>query len=125
MTERDRKRREANEARQSPALPSEGRAPAVTRTWLIKGTPAGQVGVVWIKRPMPDGQWPPDRTLARDDSFSWWVRSHCGHEGGAKQWAFYDERSADQVEQAFRGDPCRYTRCTDRLMIENDGRRPR
>lgn len=68
---------------------------------------------------MPDGQWPPDQRADRDDSFSWWVRSHCGHTGGARQWAFYAESDADQYEQIFRAEPCHYTRCPERLMIEN------
>lgn len=126
MTARDRNRHEANVARQNPALPSEGRASAVkdhVGIWLVRGDALGQYGVIWLKRPMPDGQWPIDQRLPRDDSFSWWVRSHCGHEGGAKQWAFYAEADADQYEQIFRADPCRYTRCPDRIMIENDGRR--
>lgn len=126
MTAQDRKRHERNLERQNPALPSEGRASATsghTRTWLVRGTPATQPGLVWIKRPMPDGGWPADPKLPRDDSFSWWVRSHCGHPGGAKWWAFYEEADADMYEHIFRADPCRYTRCPDRTMIENDRRR--
>lgn len=126
MTAQDRARHERNQERQNPALPTEGRASAVsghTGVWLIRGTPAGPPDVVWIKRPMPDGQWPPARLLPRDDSFSWWVRSHCGHQGGAKQWAFTEERYADMYEHMFRADPCRWTRCPERIMIENDGRR--
>lgn len=91
--------------------------------WLIRGTPLGRAATVWIKRPMPDGQWPPDRRAPRDDSFAWWVRSHCGHLGGAKQWAFHEEGDADMYEHVFREDPCRWTRCPERTMIENDGRR--
>lgn len=91
-------------------------------TWAARGT-AVQFGVVWLLRPMPDGQWPPDQSAPRDDSFHWWVRSHCGHEGGSRQWAFYERRYADMYEQVFRADPCRYTRCANRFMIENDGRR--
>jgi hypothetical protein len=71
---------------------------------------------------MPNGQWPPDQRLPRDDSFSWWVRSHCGHQGGAKQWAFYREADADIYEHVFRENPCRYTRCPERIMIENNRR---
>jgi hypothetical protein len=71
---------------------------------------------------MPDGQWPPDQRLPRDDTFSWWVRSHCGHDGGARQWAFRDEAAADMYAALFRGDPCFYTRCVDRIMIENNRR---
>ncbi len=67
---------------------------------------------------MPNGQWPPDQRLPRDDSFTWWVRSHCGHEGGAKQWAFYEERYADIYEQMFREDPCQWTQC----KIKNEER---
>lgn len=91
--------------------------------WLIRGGPAGPPGIVWLKRPMPDGQWPPDQRLPRDDTFTWWIRSHCGHQGGTKQWAFHEERYADMYEHIFRADPCRWTRCPDRIMIENDGRR--
>lgn len=92
--------------------------------WLVRGVPSVQPGLVWLKRPMPEGQWPPDPRLPRDDSFSWWVRSHCGHPGGAKQWAFFEQRYADDYEQVFRSDPCRWTRCPH-FMIENDrkGRR--
>lgn len=79
--------------------------------WVGQGGTSAPMGVVWLKRPMPDGQWPPDQRAPRDDSFSWWVRSHCGHEGGARQWAFYDEAVADQYEQIFRDDPCHYTHC--------------
>lgn len=97
-------------------LPSERLAAAhsnKTGIWLIRGIPLGRSDVVWLKRPMPDGQWPPDRNRPRDDSFSWWVRSSCGHEGGVKQWAFYAEADADTYEHIFRADPCYYTRCQD------------
>jgi len=127
MTAKDRERHQRNQERQNPALPTESRASAVeghTGTWLARGTPAGPVGVIWLKRRMPDGQWPADTRLPRDDSFSWWVRSHCGHPGGAKQWAFYEERYADTYEQIFRDDPCRWTRCPH-FMIENDRRSAR
>lgn len=117
MTAQDRARREANEARQNPALPSEGRV-SPHGVWLGRGTPA-RPGVVWLKRPMPDSQWPPDQRLPRDDTFSWWVRSSCGH--GVKQWAFYREADADQYEGIFRANPCHFTRC-GHTMIENDGR---
>ena len=69
-------------------------------------------GVVWLIRPMPDGQWPPDECAPRDDSFSWLVRSHCGHIG--KLWAFYEKADAQQYEGIFRAAPCHYTRCQDR-----------
>lgn len=122
MTAQDRKRHERNQERQNPALPTEGRAPAVIGTWLGTGRPVDPSGVLWLKRPMPDGQWPVDQRLPRDDSFSWWVRSNCGHPGGAKQWAFYEEAYADVYEHLFRDDPCRWTRCPERIMIENEGR---
>lgn len=70
------------------------------------------IGVVWLKRPMPDGQWPPDPLAPRNDEFSWWVKSACGHPGGHRQWAFYREADADQYEWIFRADPCCYTACT-------------
>lgn len=79
----------------------------------------GRPGMIWLKRPMPDGQWPVEQSRPRDDSFSWWVRSHCGHQGGARQWAFYEERYADLYERIFRDDPCRYTRCQDRKRDED------
>ena len=123
MSERDRVRHLANQAKQNPALPSESRVPAVRGVWLAKGTPATDTGVIWLKRPMPDGQWPPGQDRPRDDSFSWWVRSACGHDGGVKQWAFYREADADQYEQIFRADPCHYTRCPHSIMIKNDGKR--
>lgn len=69
---------------------------------------------------MPKGLWPPFDG-PQDDSYSWWVRSHCGHDGGARQWAFYDERSADQVAEAFVSNPCLLTRCPE-FMIKNVGR---
>lgn len=127
MTEKDRERHRRNQERSNPLLPSQERvaAPAQTWTWLAKGTPSKQPGVVWLKRPMPDGQWPADQRLPRDDSFSWWIRSTCGHDGGTRQWAFYREADADTYEWIFREDPCRYTRCADRIMIQNDGRRSR
>jgi hypothetical protein len=124
VTARDRERHEKNQERQSPALPSEDRAlaHAPRGVWLVRGTAVkGAPDVVWIKRPMPDGGWPADQRLPRDDSFDWWVRSNCGHK--ACWWAFYEEKYADMYEWIFREDPCRYTRCAERLMIENDGRR--
>lgn len=111
MTAQDRKRHERNQERQHPSLPSERRVAVDSETWLGKGTPSSAAGVVWLKRPMPDGQWPPQQRRPRDDSFSWWVRSACGHEGGTRQWAFYQERDADLYEHIFRADPCHYTRC--------------
>ena len=125
MTAQSRKRHERNQALQNPALPSESRAPAVAaprHVWLLKGLAAGEPGVQWRITPMPDGQWPPNQRLPRDDSWSWWVRSSCGHQGGRKEWAFYEERWAREYEWIFRDDPCRYTRCPQRRMIENDGR---
>jgi hypothetical protein len=96
----------------------------VTGVWLVRGTATGRPGVVWIKKPMPDGQWPPGLRAPRDDSFSWWVRSHCGHQGGAKQWAFYDESYADMYEHLFRDDPCWWTECPD-FKIKKDRRMSR
>lgn len=122
MTAEGRKRHERNQERQNPALPTEGRAPAApryTERWIIRDAPVGRPGVVWLKRPMPDGQWPADQRLPRDDSFSWWVRSHCGHQGGVRQWAFYEERYADMYEHVFRENPCRWSRCPE-YMIQND-----
>ena len=122
MTAQDRKRHERNQERQNPVLPTEGRASALeghTGTWLVRGDKSSQPGVIWLKRPMPDGQWPVDQRLPRDDSFSWWIRSACGHQGGVQQWAFYKESDADVYEWIFREDPCRWTRCTNRIMIEN------
>lgn len=87
--------------------------------WLAKGTSSEKPGVLWLKRPMPNGQWPPDPRAPRDDSYSWWVRCACGHPGGVKQWAFTEERYADEYEQVFRADPCGWTRCPERIMIEN------
>lgn len=123
MTAESRKRHERNQERQHPPLPTERRVAAQTNTWLGKGTSSAQPGVVWLKRPMPDGQWPADQRLPRDDSFNWWVRSTCGHEGGLRQWAFYSKQYADLYEWIFRADPCRYTRCANRTMTENNGRR--
>jgi len=78
------------------------------------GAPASDGGdAIWLIAPMPAGHWPVDKTLPRDDSFSWWVRSHCGHEGGARQWAFYDRRYAVMYRAVFLADPCRYTLCHD------------
>lgn len=97
---------------QPPApLPSERPGAAPVGIWLGRGGPATPTSVVWLIRPMPDGQWPPDQRAPRDDSFSWLVRSHCGHEGGGKLWAFYERRYAEQYEAVFREDPCRWTRC--------------
>lgn len=127
MTAKDRERHQRNQERQNPALPTEGRASAIsghTRVWMIRGTPAGDPGVVWIKRPMPADQWPADPSRPRDNSFSWWVRSHCGHQGGAKQWAFFHEADADTYEQVFRANPCRWTQCPE-FMIQNDRRQHR
>lgn len=92
--------------------------------WLGSRAPTTDSGVVWLKRPMPDGQWPVDQSLPRDDSFSWWVRAHCGHQGGARQWAFFEEAYADMYEGIFRADPCRYSRCPD-SMIKNEKRMAR
>ena len=111
MTAAQRAKRAANEARQSPVLPSESRASAPPARMVTGG--AG-----WLIRPMPDGQWPVDPALPRDDSFSWWVKSSCGHPGGLKQWAFYHRRDAELYERVFRDDPCRYTRCP--TMIKNE-----
>jgi len=69
-------------------------------------------GVLWTVGPMIEGQWPPDEYSPRDDSFSWLVRSHCGHKG--KLWAFYQRADAEQYERIFRGNPCYFTRCQDR-----------
>lgn len=74
---------------------------------------------IWLIAPMPAGQWPVDKNRPRDDSFSWWVRSHCGHEGGARQWAFYNRRYAVMYRQVFLDDPCRYTRCHDQKRDED------
>jgi len=91
-----------------------GTACPPTGVWLDSRRPVSlSAGVIWLKRPMPDGQWPPDRRKPRDDSFSWWIRAHCGHHGGARQWAFYEERDADTYEQVFRDDPCHWTQCQD------------
>jgi hypothetical protein len=85
---------------------------------------APSTGVVWLIRPMPDGQWPIDQRLPRDDSFAWWVRSACGHPGGQKQWAFYKLADAEQYKWIFRANPCHYTRCPN-FMIQNDRRMSR
>jgi hypothetical protein len=69
---------------------------------------------------MPRNHWPIPTGLPRDNSFAWLVRSECGHPGGLKQWAFYDLKYAQIYEQVFRADPCRWTRCPDRIMIENE-----
>jgi len=68
-------------------------------------------GVIWLKRPMPPDQWPPDERAPRDNTFRWWIRSHCGH--AAKQWAFYTEQDADLYEVIFKDNPCFWTRCHD------------
>jgi hypothetical protein len=91
-----------------------GTACPPTGIWLDSRRPAAPSGVIWLKRPMPDGQWPPEQWRPRDDTPAWWIRSHCGHEGGARQWAFYEERYADMYEQVFRADPCHWTQCQDR-----------
>jgi hypothetical protein len=88
--------------------------------WIAGKGPAGAAGVVWLVRPMPDGQWPPDWNRPRDDSYLWWVRSHCGHQDGARQWAFYEEGYARAYEAVFREDPCRYTQCPRRRMADNE-----
>lgn len=128
MTAQDRERHRRNQERQNPALPSEGRASAASGqrdVWLARGLPAGTAsGAVWLKRPMPNGQWPPDQRQPRDDSYRWWVRATCGHQGGAKQWAFYDEMCADVTGEAFRANPCWFTRCPD-FMIKNEQRTAR
>lgn len=115
-------RRRRAPAKPPQPLPTERLGALPSGVWLDKGTPAVAPGVVWLKRPMPDGQWPPNPRLPRDDSFRWWVRSHCGHDGGAKQWAFYLECDTDASELAFRDNPCFFTRCVNRIMIEKDGR---
>jgi len=88
--------------------------------WLAKGTPTGAAGVVWLIRPMPDGQWPVDQRLPRDDSWAWWVRSACGHPGGVRQWAFLHQADALMYGEIFRENPCRWARCARGIMIEND-----
>lgn len=100
---------------------SSGVACPAPGVWLATGLPTKPSNVVWLKRPMPDGQWPVDQSLPRDDSFSWWVRSYCGHQGGARQWAFYEERYANTYEHVFRANPCRYTNCAH-SKIENNRR---
>lgn len=103
-------------------LPSQRAGAAPLGVWLTSGRPAGPSGVVWLVRPMPDGQWPPDRDAPRDDSWKWWVRSHCGHPGGARQSAFSDRRFVDMYEQVFREEPCRWTRCERyQAKIKNEG----
>lgn len=97
-------------------LPSQRAGAAPSGVWLGKGTPSAPRGVTWLVRPMPDGQWPPEHHAPRDDSFSWWVRSSCGHQGGAKQWAFYAEGYARLYEDIFKLDPCRWSACS---MIKN------
>jgi hypothetical protein len=71
---------------------------------------------------MPDGQWPPDQSLPRDDSFSWWVRCACGHQGGVRQWAFSTEYGADLCERSFREGPCVWTRCPEYVIQTNQRR---
>lgn len=103
--------------RTSPPEPTPAPAPAAGYdVWLSRGIPSKQPGVIWLKRPMPDGQWPPEQSLPRDDSWSWWVRAHCGHAGGARQFAFYEERYADLYQHVFRSDPCHFTRCPQRRI---------
>jgi hypothetical protein len=109
VTARNRKRHERNKELQNPALPSEGRAPAAIGTWLDRGDHVRQPGVVWLKRPMPPDQWPPDLNEPRDNSLRWWVRANCGHR--TRQFAFYEERYADVYELVFRDAPCWWTRC--------------
>lgn len=92
--------------------------------WLGSRLPVAVNGLIWIKRRMPDGHWPLNDRLPRDDSYDWWVRAHCGHDGGSRQWAFYREQDADALEQAFRDNPCFFTRCVERIMIENNHGRP-
>lgn len=111
MTAQDRRRHERNQERQNPALPTEGRASAVKGVWLNRGDHIRQPSVVWLKRPMPPDQWPPDQRLPRDNSFRWWVRAHCGHK--ARQFAFYLEKDADVYEHVFRDAPCWWARCRD------------
>lgn len=110
---------------ESPPLPSEQRALAHagnTNVWLVSRQPIKRTGgTVWLKRPMPDGQWPVDQSLPRDDSFSWWVRSACGHTGGGRQWAFTEERYADMYALVFYADPCRWSPgCQDRKRREEN-----
>lgn len=80
--------------------------------WTVRGDHARQPGVVWLKRPMPPDQWPSEQRAPRDNTFRWWIRSSCGH--AARQWAFYEERYADEYELVFRENPCHWTRCHDR-----------
>lgn len=111
MTAAQRAKRAANEARQSPALPSESRASAPPARVMA-------TGVTWLIRPMPDGQWPPDQSLPRDDSYAWWVKSSCGHPDGLKQWAFYLEHYARIYEHVFRSAPCMFTQCQTKIKNE-------
>lgn len=94
-----------------PPPPPEVAGAAPRGQWLASGRPADAAGVVWLVRPMPNGQWPPEHDAPRDDSFSWWVRSACGHPGGFRQWAFYREQDARTCEWVFRTEPCRFSRC--------------
>ena len=103
-----------------PPVPAVEPGAAPRGLWLSSGRPASAAGVVWLVRPMPDGQWPPEHDLPRDDSFSWWVRSACGHPRGFRQWAFYQEKDARVYESVFRDDPCRFSRCPRQIMIENE-----
>lgn len=89
--------------------------------WLVSNRPTGRIDVVWLARLMPNGQWPVDPRLPRDDSFSYWVRSHCGHRGGARQWAFHEGADVELYGGLFRSNPCWYTRCPE-FMIKNNGR---
>lgn len=109
-------------AAEPPPLPSQRMGALPVGRWFARDTPVAATGVVWLIRPMPDGQWPPEQNAPRDDSFSWWVRSSCGHPGGLKHWAFYHRRDAEAYEQVFREDPCRWTRC--KIKNEESGSRP-
>lgn len=91
--------------------------------WEHRRTPVSKAGVVWLKRPMPPDQWPPDDRAPRDPSFKWLVRSACGHPGGTKLWAFYAEADADAVGSVFATAACQLNRCPRFIMIQNDGRR--
>lgn len=108
-------------AQPPPPLPSEQAGAVPVGTWLGRGETV-KTGVVWLLRPMPDGQWPPDPRAVRDDSFSWWVRSACGHPGGVKQWAFYSRPDAVVYERVFKDNPCFYTQCS--RSKTTDGNRP-
>jgi len=92
-------------------LPSQRSGGGPTNTWLGRGDHVRQPGVVYLVRPMPEDQWPPEQHLPRDNEFSWWVRAHCGHK--ARQFAFYEKRYADEYESVFRDAPCWWTRCRD------------